>query len=234
MRHIILLLSVCFFYGVALGQNTAVDSTRKKYDALYGLNNSLVNGKKNFPYYLDHHGHPFWNRGKPLLADLIIEGKRFQDQLVNYNIEQQDFILNYTDYNGGKKQLVLNAGNVDTIFIKDHVFVPNHNPKIKRAYLQFIYHNKIKCTKGWYKSLEVDKDANSRSGFKYQKEQTEWYLENEHKTVRFQNKKGFLAFFDKELRTQIKRYMNQKKVRFRSISDDEIKEVLIYSEQLYN
>ncbi|WP_372652539.1 hypothetical protein, partial [Draconibacterium sp.] len=182
MRLLSIIFCFCCIAKLALGQSITIDSLKQEYDKQYGLNSILINGKKSSTYYLDHYGHPFWRSDKEFWADIFLESKRFEAQRVKYNIEKQEFILNFTNLNGAEKQIILTPSIVDTIVINEYIFIPNTNKKIKPAYVQLIYSNKVKCTKGWYKNLVVAKDVSSRSGFKYQKEQVEWYLEGEGST----------------------------------------------------
>ncbi|WP_372650862.1 hypothetical protein [Draconibacterium sp.] len=218
----------CFICSFSNAQNSVIDSTRKVYDELYGLDVLLHNGQKEFPYYMGHHGHPFWRSEKPFEADVVINGKKFSKQLLNYNIEKQDFILTYTDFNGGVKRLVLNVSAIDSVYTGDLIFVPAHNEDILPRFVQLIYDNRIKCFKGWNKELKVANNVHSASGFQYNKTRTDFFLYDGVTINKFHNGKSFLQCFEKRNHPEIKKYLSQHTIRFKDLSDVDLQNLLAF------
>ncbi|WP_303923734.1 hypothetical protein [Draconibacterium sediminis] len=226
--RLVIFFCICFIYSSSCAQNGIIDSTRKAYDELYGLDVLLHNGQTEFPYYIGHHGHPFWRSEKPFEADLVINGKKFSKQLLNYNIEKQDFILTYTDYNGGVKRLVLNVSAIDSVYTDNLIFVPAHNKDILPRFVQLIYDNRIKCFKGWRKVLKVANNVQSASGFQYNKTHTDFYLYDGVTITKFYNRKSFLQCFEKPDHPEIKKYITKHSIRFKDLSDVDLQNLLAF------
>ena len=226
--RLVIFFCACFIYSFSNAQNSVIDSTRKAYDELYGLDVLLHNGQKEFPYYMGHHGHPFWQSEKPFEADVVINGKKFNKQLLNYNIEKQDFILTYTDYNGGVKRLIINASAIDTVSAGNLIFVPTYNEGNLPRFVQLVYDNQIKCFKGWSKMLKVANNVQSASGFQYNKTHTEFYLYDGNKARKFHNRKSFLQCFEKPNYPEIKEYIAKHSIRFRKLSDVDLQKLLAF------
>lgn len=213
-------------------QKVTIDSVREEYDQLYGLDISLYSGKKNLVYYLNHHGHPYWQSDKPITGDLVIDGKRYNNQMLSFNIEKQEFVLTYLDYNKGKNQLIINPERIDTVLLDNVVFIRNHNKELNSVFVQVLYSNKIECYKIWRKDLEISKKVKSSSGLAYTKEQTDLFLLKDKKAHRFYNKKSFLHFFDKIYWNSIKKYISENNIKFRKISDEKLSTLIKYCEDL--
>ncbi len=229
--RLVIFFCVCFVCSFSNAQNSVIDSTRKVYDELYGLDVLLHNGQKEFPYYMGHYGHPFWQSEKPFEADVVINGKKFCKQLLNYNIEKQDFILTYTDYNGGVKRLVFNASAIDTVYAGNLVFIPTYKESNLPRFVQLVYDNRIKCFKGWSKALKVANNVQSASGFQYNRTRTEFYLYDGVKTNKFHNRKSFLQCFEKRSHPEIRKYLAQHIIRFKKLSDVDLQNLLAFCEK---
>jgi hypothetical protein len=213
-------------------QNIAVDSIWEEYDQQYGLDIFLYSGKKNLVYYMGHYGHPFWKSEEPIKGDLVVEGKRFKSQMLSYNIEKQEFVLTYFDYNKGKNQLIIVPERIDSVLLNNVIFIRNSNPKLNSPFVQLIYSNKIQCYKTWRKDLQISKKIKSPSGFAYTKEQNDLFLLKNDQAYKFYNKKSFLQFFDKKYWSSIKKYISQNNMKFRNISDKELSTLVKYCEDL--
>lgn len=215
-------------------QSPAVDSVWAEYDKNYGLDVVLYSGYKNPVYYLNHHGHPYWKNEEPTRGDLVIDGKRFKNQLLNYNIEKQQFILTYLDYNKGRNQIIIIPQRIDSIIMGENIFIRSSNKELNSPFIQVLYSNKIKCYKTWRKELEIARKVKSPSGFAYTKEKTNLFLMKNDQVHKFYNKKSFLQFFDQKYRNPIKKYISEHHVKFKKISDEELSTLIKYCEDLTN
>lgn len=232
MRFLFVIVGIVVFSLGGRAQSNAIDSLRQKFDENYGLDVLLYNGTKEYPYYLGHDGHPFWNDDKPFSATVVINGERFNNQHLLYNIERQKFILHYADYHGGEHRLILNSGAIDTIYVGEKVFIPNYNPAIKQSFVQLLFEADIVCCKSWSKDLQVSKNAVSTTGFKYKKQHEYYYVIVQKKVHRFYSKRSFLLGFDKQYRNDIKKYIASKNIRFKDISDKKLTNLVAYCNSL--
>ncbi len=85
---------------------------REHFDRSYGSDYNLLNGRK---YYLPYSSvsHPFLNSDQYRPGSLLIKGKRYFGVLINYDIYQQQVILQYINYLGQVEQLILTAETID-------------------------------------------------------------------------------------------------------------------------
>lgn len=231
-RKTVLIYLFIFLSHFAFSQQSQVDSLKTEYDKKYGLDVLLFNGKKSDAYYKIHEGHPFWQKESSLRADLVIKDKKFYNREVNYNIEKQEFILNYENYYGAQKKLVINYSLLDSVFIGDKTFVRNNIPSLEQRYLQLIYKGKIQCYAEWYKPLEIKENVRSHSGLKYKKEFKHLYLIQKETIERINGNRSFLNAFPREYKAKIRKFMSVNDLRIKNISDENLKEILVFCENL--
>jgi len=233
-RIILVICVILFISGKGYGQTLPVDSLRADFDKLYGLDVLLNNGKKYFPDKNPIIGHPFWRSKDPFLADLTLSGKTFNDQSLKYNLDKQEFILVYTNYNGQQGQIILNTSVIDSVTAPTFKFVPNKYPEIKHQFVQLIYQGRLSCYIGWYKELKISSINGTKSGYQFSDEFHKYYLVYNEKVCRFSNKSSFLRIFNKTERVSIRKYFSANRFRFNGLDDHELRKLIVYCDEIFN
>lgn len=232
MPKSILLLMLVLTSLISHGQNGYIASLRSEYDRYYGLDVLLHNGVKFRMDYKLHNGHPFWGIDNPFNAELVIKGKSYKDRSLKYNIEKQEFILIYKDYFGAEQQIVLNNSAIDTVKAEDILFIKNKFDEIKQNFIQEIYKGDISCYSARFKYLRFKGEKAPKSGYEYSTENKFYFLVIDNIVNEFGNKRTFLKAFPKKTKPEIKRYLATGRIRFRNISDRDIKNLVSYCEGL--
>ena len=231
MRKIVLLICVVLFVvRTSLGQNEPIDSLRADFDKLYGLDVLLTNGKKYFPDSNPVFGHPFWRSKDPFLADLTISGKSFKNQRIKYNLNKQEFLLLYTNYNGQQGQIILNTSAMDSVNTGMYRFVPSAFPEIKQQFVQLIYQGHLSCYIGWYKELKFN-TMGPYAGFEYTKDFRMYYLVSNGTVYQFTNKSSFLRIFSLKERAPIRKYITSNRFRFRKMDENNLRKLITYCDE---
>lgn len=233
MQRIILVISVILFIASkGYGQTLSVDSLRADFDKLYGLDVLLNNGKKYFPDKNAIIGHPFWRSKDPFFADLTLSGKTFKDQSIRYNLDKQEFILVYTNFNGQQGQIILNTSVIDSVNGRSFSFVPNKFPEIKQQFAQLIYQGRLSCYVGWYKELKISSINGTKSGYQFSDDFHRNYLVYKGAVCRFSNKSSFLRIFNKTERIAIKKYFSTNRFIFKGLDDSKLKRLIAYCDEI--
>lgn len=214
-----------------MGQSK-IDSLRAEYDKMYGLDVFLINGKKNFPENNPVKGHPFWRDQEPFSADIFIAGKTFHNFKLKYNIQKQEFILCYFDYNGQPQQIILNTAVIDSVRTGSFVFVKNNYPKIAEGFTQLIFKGSLSCYKRWHKKLTFQTSGENSGLYEYSTEYQTSYLVREEVVYRFKNKVTFLRIFPKEKKSTIKKYLLAHTLRFRGITDSDLSKIIAFCDEI--
>lgn len=231
MRKTILLICVILFVVcTSWGQNEPIDSLRADFDKLYGLDVLLTNGKKYFPDSNPVIGHPFWRSMDPFLADLTIFGKTFKSQNIKYNLNKQEFLLLYTNYNGQQGQIILNTSVIDSVNTGMYKFIPNVFPEIKQKFVQLVHQGNITCYIGWYKELKFN-TLGPYAGLEYTKDFRMSYLVYKGTVYHFTNKSSFLRIFNLKERVSIRKYISSNQFRFKKMDENSLRKLITYCDE---
>jgi len=231
MRKTILFLCVILFVvRTSWGQNEPIDSLRADFDKLYGLDVLLTNGKRYFPDANPVIGHPFFRSKDPFLADLTISGKTFKDQRIKYNINKQEFLLFYSNYNGQQGQIILNTSAIDTVNTGMYKFIPSVLPEIKQPFVQLIHQGNLSCYIGWYKELKFN-NFGPYAGYEYTKDFCTNYLVYKGKVYKFSNKNSFLRIFNLKERVFIRKFISSNRFRFKKMDENKLRKLITYCDE---
>lgn len=231
-KNILVICLIIFLMGKGYGQSMSIDSLRADYDKLYGLDVLLNNGKKYFPDKNPIDGHAFWKSKDPFLADVTISGRTFKNQSIKYNLDKQEFLLIYTNFNGQQGQIILNTSVIDSVNGSSFSFVPNKYPEIKQPFVQLIYQGRLSCYIGWYKELKISSINGVKSGYEFSDDFHKNYLVYNGTVYRFSNKSSFLRIFNKTERISIRRFISANRYIFRSLDDIKLKKLMAYCDKI--
>jgi len=231
MRKTILFICVVLFVvRTSWGQNEPIDSLRADFDKLYGLDVLLTNGKKYFPESNPVIGNPFWRSKDPFGADLTVSGKTFKGQRIKYNLNKQEFLLLYTNYNGQNGQIILNNSAIDSVNTGMYKFIPNVFPEIKQQFVQLVHQGHISCYIGWYKELKFN-SLGPYAGFEYSKDFQMYYLVYNRAVYHFTNKTSFLRIFNLKERASIRKFISSNQFRFRKMDENSLRKLITYCDE---
>jgi len=231
-KFILLICVVLFIAGNSYGQTLRVDSLRDDFDKLYGLDILLNNGKKYFPDKNPIIGHAFWKSKDPFLADVTISGRTFKNQSLKYNLDKQEFLLVYTNFNGQQGQIILNPLVIDSVNSRDFSFTTNKFPEIKQQFVQMIYEGRLSCYISWYKELKISSINGIKSGYQFSEDFHKNYLVYKGTVFRFSNKSSFLRIFNKTERISIRKYFSVNRFTFNGLDDDNLRKLIGYCDEI--
>lgn len=233
MQKFILFICVIFFVaGQGYGQVLPVDSLRADFDKLYGLDVMLNNGKKYFPDKNPIIGHAFWKSKDPFLSDVTISGRTYKNQSIKYNLDKQEFLLIYTNFNGQQGQIIINTSVIDSINGRSFCFIPNKYPEIKQQFVQLIYQGRLSCYIGWYKELKISSINGIKSGYQFSDDFHKNYLVYKGTVYRFSNKPSFLRIFNKTERISIRKYFSANRFTFKGLDDKKLRMLIVYCDEI--
>ena len=112
---------------------TTADSSlyewKEYFNNSYGPDPNLVNGIRYLNLYPNSDGHPFLAEDQFYNGRLVIGNTEYLDVEIKYDICDQNIILQYSPFTGGKYQIVLNNEFVNEFLIDDNSFANIPFPK---------------------------------------------------------------------------------------------------------
>ena len=119
-------LTTCFsdsLFAQKPGNTDAVFNEWKKFfDQSYGADFELVNGVKYLYPFFNPSDHPFLGENRFYTGSAVINGCKYPDLKIKYDICIQRIVLNHTFYSGEKEQIVLNNEFIDAFELDDKLF----------------------------------------------------------------------------------------------------------------
>jgi hypothetical protein len=186
------------FTNIALTQTVSeINQKKAEYDKLYGLNPWLYSGLRYVPEHPNAFGSPFWKQDEVIDGSLVISGIRYSGLKIQYNLNQQQFILHFTDQNNAPNAIIIPSKNLDTIFIDNFSFVPNFYKSIPEPFIHKLYTGPLSCFLSWKKEY-LFYNSGPQTGYHYTNEIRSIYmgiLPNEPVLVK--NRHDFLTLFEK-------------------------------------
>lgn len=100
------------------------DKFRETIDQVFGFDQRLVSGE----FYIRPPagtiiGHPYYIDGEWKIGSVIINGKKFDNLLLKYDIEENKLVLNTSNLNSVNLEICLRIKNITRFTLGDRVFI---------------------------------------------------------------------------------------------------------------
>jgi len=225
-----LILFVILIDIVSYGQNELGEAQKEVFNNRYGLDVLLHQGKLYYPEINIASGHPFLGDEGVTVGEIVIEGRRYGDQKLMYNIFLQEFVLVFNDLNGAEKQIVIDPDKIDTVFFANQVFINNQFPQIGKAFIQLVSNGSIPCYIAWGKNKEISSTVGVR-GYSFSNEKKAYYLFYNSTLYQFRNNKSFVSIFPEDQQKMIKDYLKTNKYKIGKINPGQLKQLIDFVEE---
>jgi hypothetical protein len=234
------ILSLNFLLNKTLSAQPAYTSEKEFYqlkehfDHLNGPDYNLLNGRQ---YELPYAGnsHPYFNTDLFRPGSLLLNGEAYDSVTINYDIFDQQLILQYPgSLSGHDLKVVLNRKSIDYFKIDGLTFRLMSFPETGNSFFQLVSSGNISCFLRWEKRLNRSTYTGNTS-YKYSKQSREIYLQMEGQLYVVRNKSSFTGIFDEAYQEEIKGFLRREKIRFRNASDKELGRLMNFCmELIYN
>ncbi len=229
MRNIrcTLLLSLFFsFSGTLISQDAAAI-----LDHLYGLDQTLYNGKK-YNYFLPPgtNGHQYLLSPDYVAGSVTIRGKCYQNITLNYDIFNQQLLLQYEDETGALSIIEVSKAWLKSFSLGSMNFEflnLEQNPRL----FQVLGESRVRILYYWRKNLNLDIAVGS-SDFFFTNAVRDSYVLLDGKLIPLRTKRSLVRLFDPGQRQEIKSYLRKNKVNIKKASDQSMTETITFIDSL--
>jgi len=220
--HLFLILILLPFSGKLISQDVAA-----VYDRVYGLDPVLYNGKK-YSYFLPPGtgGNQFIFSPDFFMGDVTIKGKHFDGIALNYDLFNQQLLLQYADETGAFNIIVISNAWLESFSLGDMKFA-YLNFKDGPRYYQVIGDGPVRILYYRRKDLKLDVSYGG-SHHTFTPPVKSQYVLIEDRLQQFSNKRSLIALFDPGLKPQIKNYFHINKIKLKKASDKTMTELINY------
>jgi len=221
--HCSLLLIILFSFSGTLISQDAVTIL----DRIYGLDQTLCNGKK-YNYFLPSgtNGHQYLFSPDYVVGSVTLKGKCYQDITLNYDIFNQQLLLQYKDETGALNIIEVSKawlksfrlGNMNFEFLN-----LEQNPR----FYQVLGEGPVRILYFWRKNLNLDVVIGS-SDFTFTAAVRDSYVFMDGQLKPFRTKRKLIGLFDPGHRQEIKSYLRKNKVKVKKASDQTMEEMITF------
>jgi hypothetical protein len=222
-----LLTWVLLFAPASAVSQTIPDLT----DTVYGPDQSLCNGKK-YTFFLPPgtKGHQFLLYPYFMPGGTSVLGNRFDHLLLNYDIVNQQVLLNYMDDRHIPNIIVLNPSWMDDFQLADMHF--EHCPFGDSArFCQVLGEDTIKILYLWKKELRLEASIGT-NGYVFSDAMREPYLQINGVSLPYKSNHGMVRLFRPEQQKEVKSYLKSQRINVKKASDKEMIRFLTFLNQL--
>jgi len=215
------LLVVAIFDQTANAQDDSarlskVEELYNYTEKLYGSDDILVNGRAYLPEHYNARGNPFFLSDAWISGTLFIDGKRYDNQKLLYNIEIEKLILETTIQQKNKILLLLNTERIDSFYLGPRCFVNAERSIAENKFPSFveqIYDGNFIVITRHQKSFVSTYNRSTPNGF-YSKTQSIHYIIDKGKLKKLPTKKSVLDYFYTH-RKEIKTFMRKNNIKYK-------------------
>lgn len=222
---IILFFTTMFCSKVLYGQHTNAMLLRQSIDSLYGLDQTLYNGKKYFPEHPQSKSSPFLFNDEIKNGTLYFKSKTYHNLKLRYNIYSQQFNLVYINHLDVEQQIILPLEHIDTVKIENYCFVKAPDSILNGGVVQLINGDGLQILCTWRKNYELVYELGDPIQ-KYTKAIRIPYLVYKEDLYKIKGNRSFIKCFPKIMRADLRQFVKQEKIKMQHANTDQLQEVI--------
>lgn len=227
LNNLSLTLLFTLFYIVVAAQNEATSSFVKCVEEHYGTSNLLVNGRTYKKQHPRASGNPYFKFDDWTKGTIYINGIAYVDELIKYDLVQNEVVLKKILVNGTSNQIVLNDNIVDSFSLQEHLFISNiiaFGTNEKRGFTEKIYDHNFQCYRNQDKRFDgVFSDRQPHGNFT--SPVAVYFIKKDGVVHSISKKKDLLAQFDAK-KSAIKKFMKQNKIKLKKASKSQLSQLM--------
>ncbi len=137
-------------------------------------------------------------------------------------------ILQFNPFSGGIDQILLKNEDIHEFKIDGKLFRKYSFPETGTRFYQVVTSGKIYCLYYWEKILNYS----TLSSYYFTPQKKVSYIVKNGKPYRFKNKRQFRKLFPVQHQKEIKQFIRKNKIRLKNESDDSMRRLFVFCNQL--
>ncbi len=192
------------------------------------LDNRLYNGKY-YDYFLPSNvsGNQFFSSKKSSIGIVWKKGVGFDNILLNYDVLNQELVLEFNSNDGALKLISLSMVDVDSFYFDNKKFIIDTNISSLGSIYQCINYNGIKFYFYFTKYLKLQSKL-SDIEYHFNKLQKSVYFYYEGKIYEVKRISSFMKKVNPKIASDVKHYIKSKKYKMKKMTDEQYLDLLVY------
>lgn len=201
-----------------------------KAENCYAINDELING---FIYTLPNSkitGSPYLFDDQWSEATIFINGKKYPQQFIKYDLILDDIILKATIENNTQTLITINKSQIDSFIIGNSIFISSHhifseNDKI--TFYEQIYSGNLLLLRKYKKDFLSTYNNLSPYG-KFTSLKSDLLIFDQQQLINVSRKQSFIKFIEKKYKKNIRVYMKSNNMNYGNATSQQFKELMNY------
>jgi hypothetical protein len=199
----------------------------KDYDQVYGLDQTLCNGKKyNYFATPGTSGHQYLLSPGFETGSVTLKGKIYQDIILNFDIFNQQLLLQFSDGTGKVNIIEVSQAWLQGFRLGKRNFELLTLEK-DPCFYQVLGEAPVRILYYWRKSLNLSNTIGT-SNYVFSAAVRDSFVLMDGKLKPFNSKRSLIRLFEAGHRQEIKSYIRKHKIRIRKASDQVMGEMITY------
>nr|NQU94299.1 hypothetical protein [Bacteroidota bacterium] len=216
------------------GQSAEAMTTLYEYAGkVYGTDDNVVNGRKYLPDHYNAKGDPYFLSDIWFESALIINGKKYDNQEILYNIDIEKVILKTTINDSIMVFLVLNNEFIDSFYLGPCHFINAAKHGLGSEFPGFVeqvYSGNFTVLTRHHKSFVSEYTKNTPNGL-YSGTKSINYILNHGQIDKLSTKRSLLAYFS-EYKKKVKNFMRKNKIRYKQGNYFQLNKLFEYCDEI--
>lgn len=227
---VFLLFLACSSYAQETSE-AKYESILQTFDESYGVDYNLVNGVKFVDFYAVASGHPWFSEPEFGHGWLIVDGKKYLGQKLNYDVYNQIVVAEHDSRLLGVQRFIVPDVYLDGFHMNGRTFrkmtVDNKNERI----YEVVSEGHFTLLISYEKTYNLSRDANDRN-YRFSNIVIDRYILFNDELKKFKRPRSFRRCFPKDIQDEIKTYMKDQNINFKKSSLTEIRSLMQYINSL--
>jgi hypothetical protein len=207
---------------------TPAQIIRNGNDDVYGFDPMLYNGR----YYtffspLNARGNQYLNDREFESGTVTLRGVTYTDILLNYDILNQQLLMEYSDAPGISQVIILSDAWIEKFSINERNFAIIQVSENEKRIFQEIGTGQARILYFWKKYMHLESIVGGMR-MTFSKPSREMNLFTEGKIVRYRDNKSFISLFMPENKEKLRGYFRNNRINVKKASDKIMEELINY------
>jgi hypothetical protein len=206
---------------------------KNRPEDVYGYDPLLYNGRYyNFFPPLNTGGTQYLISNRYETGSVTIRGVTYTDLMLNYDIYNQQLVLQYKSNSGAPTLIILSEAWLESFRFKELNFELITTQDTLKRIFQVLGTGHMRILYYWKKNLNLDSFLGSKNHV-FSPARKEMYLSDRNKILIFRNNKTFLSLFGPDKRITVKEFVRSNNINIKKENDLRITELIDFCNSLY-
>jgi hypothetical protein len=175
-------------------------------------------------------GHQFLEGETFFKGSVTIGNKTYEELYLNYDIYNQEVLLRI-ELDRTSKIIALPKERISGFTIGNRSFVVLHDQQWEYSIYEITGSRELAILYRWNRNIKVSSNSDVYNYY-YTDAMRDMFLFRSSGLTRIRGKRDFLNAFEDDEKAALKRYMRTHKIRFRTMKNNEVKELINYASKL--